>query len=393
MTLKINSWDAFKYHWRVWDLSGFRGPQRQSVWYIPYKLYTIAITLLFPIYYPLCFTVESFLADNLNDFCEVIYIAMADMTLNIKFLTLFIVRRQLLELRPILKRLDARAKTEEEMNVLQEGIDSAKKCFLIILRLFYSAFVTSQLMVIFSDEPRLMYPAWYPFDYQASRTKFWMAYGYQTIGFLVQCTQACSVDTYPQAYMRVLTAHIRALSLRIERIGRQNSSGAASELMCSKKDEMKRNYDELVSCIKDHKTIIELFSTIQKPISGTSMAQFVCTGVAQCTIGVYMLYVGFNISIMLNMAVFFVSVTMETLILCYYGDLFCQECEELSKAIYNCNWTVQSSEFKKVLSFFLFRSQRVNVLMAGNWIPVRLPTFVMVVKSSYSIFTLLSSFK
>ncbi|XP_054086675.1 odorant receptor 2a-like isoform X1 [Zeugodacus cucurbitae] len=393
MSLIINSWDAFKYHWRVWDLSGFRGPRRQSIWYIPHKLYMIVITLLFPIYYPTCFTVESLLADNLNDFCEVIYIAMADVTLNIKFLTLFIVRQQLLELRPILKRLDARAKTEEEIGVLQDGIDSAKKCFLIILRLFYSAFVTSQLMVIFSGEARLMYPAWYPFNYKATRTKFWIAYGYQTIGFLVQCTQACSVDTYPQAYMRVLTAHIRALSLRIEAIGRKSFNCDSSEFIPLTKDEMKRNYDELVSCIKDHKTIIELFSTIQKPISGTAMAQFVCTGVAQCTIGVYMLYVGFNISIMLNMAVFFVSVTMETLILCYYGDMFCQECEQLSKAIYNCNWTVQSSEFKKALCFFLLRSQRVNVLMAGNWIPVRLPTFVMVVKSSYSIFTLLSSFK
>ncbi|XP_020717432.1 odorant receptor 2a [Ceratitis capitata] len=238
-----------------------------------------------------------------------------------------------------------------------------------------------------------MYPAWYPFDYKASRINFWIAYGYQSVGFLVQCTQACSVDTYPQAYMRILIAHMQALSLRIERIGLNANDNTSTSLKYLTKEEMKRNYYELVSCIKDHKTIIELFSTIQKPISGTSMAQFVCTGVAQCTIGVYMLYVGFNLSIMLNMAVFFISVTMETLILCYYGDLFCQECEKLSKAIYNCNWTIQSSEFKRALCIFLLRSQRVNVLMAGNWIPVKLPTFVMVVKSSYSIFTLLSNFK
>ncbi|XP_017490054.1 PREDICTED: odorant receptor 2a-like, partial [Rhagoletis zephyria] len=377
MAARVNSWDAFKYHWRVWDLSGFRGPKTSSPWYIPYKVYTIVITILFPIYYPICFTVKSMLADNLNDFCEVIYIAMSVVTLNVKFLTLFIVRQKLLELGPILKQLDARAKSDEEINVLQKGIDSANKCFLTVLQLFYSAFVTSQLMVIFSAERRLMYPAWYPFEYKASWTMFWIAYGYQTIGFLVQCTQACSVDTYPQAYIRVLTAHMRALSIRIQRIGFQTKSCDSPDTSHLTKAEMKHNYAELVSCIKDHKTIIELFSTIQKTLSGTSLAQFICTGLAQCTIGVYMLYVGFNLSIMLNMAVFFIAVTIETLILCYYGDLFCQECEELSNAIYNCNWTVQSNKFKKALCTFLLRSQRLNVLMAGNWIPVKLPTFVM----------------
>ncbi|XP_054729450.1 odorant receptor 2a-like [Anastrepha obliqua] len=339
------------------------------------------------------FAVESILADNLNDFCEVVYVAMSDVTLSVKFLTLFLVRKQLLELAAILKRLDNSAKTKEEITVLQEGIDASKKCFLIVLRLFYSAFVTSHLVVIFSAERRLMYPAWFPLDYKASWTNFCIVYGYQMIGFLVQCTQACSVDTYPLAYIRVLTAHMRALSIRIQRIGFNTNSSDSPENMHLTKDEMERNYAELVSCIKDHKTIIELFSTIQKTISGTSLIQFVGTGASQCSIGVYMLYVGFNPSIMLNMTIFFVAVTLETLILCYCGDLFCQECVELSKAIYNCNWTVQSSEFKKALRIFLFHSQRESVLKAGNLVPVNLQTFLMAMKSSYSMFTLLSSFK
>lgn len=121
-----------------------------------------------------------------------------------------------------------------------------------------------------------------------------------------------------------------------------------------------------------------LHKTIQEIISIACLAQFVCTGLAQCTIGVYMLYVGMDYSKLLNIMIFFIAVTLEILILCHFGDQLCQKSEQLTLAIYSCNWMDQNKRFKLALTLLLRRSQKTMVIMAGNLIPVRLPTFVQV---------------
>lgn len=126
--------------------------------------------------------------------------------------------------------------------------------------------------------------------------------------------------------------------------------------------------------------ICRLYLTIQECISATCLAQFVATGLAQCIIGVYVIYVGSDFSRLLNSFMFFGAVTFEILILCYYGDLYCRANEFLIDAIYDCNWMDRDERFKKALLLLLQRSQQTNCLRAGNFIPIRLPTFVKVNK-------------
>lgn len=102
------------------------------------------------------------------------------------------------------------------------------------------------------------------------------------------------------------------------------------------------------------------------------------TGLAQCTIGVYMLYVGPDPSKILNLFFYFSAVTLEMLILCYYGDSYCQANAHLTESIYACNWMDQDKKFKQAFLILLHRSQIPSTIMAGNLIPVRMPTFVKV---------------
>lgn len=215
----------------------------------------LSVTILFPA----TLIINCCLSENLNDLCENLYITITDVVCNFKFLNVFIVRKQLLKVRPILEQLDVRAKTtNDEISALQAGIDSAKYCFMTFFRLFCCAIVTSQLVVYMSNERMLMYPAWFPFNWKNSKRNYLFAHSYQLYALIVQATQDLGNDTYPQAYLTILAAHIKALSLRIRNLGVVTMDDDKS--CCNNIDVIewqRENYRKLVECIKDHKIIIK----------------------------------------------------------------------------------------------------------------------------------------
>lgn len=93
-----------------------------------------------------------------------------------------------------------------------------------------------------------------------------------------------------------------------------------------------------------------------------------------------MLYVGVDLSKLLNLFIYIFVITLQIFVLCYYGDLYCQAIDYLTESIYDCSWVDRNEKFKKTFLILLKRSQMPTTIMAGNIIPVRMPTFVTVNK-------------
>ena len=161
-SVKIESWQAFKNHWILWKFFGLQPPKRDSKWFKPYIVYAIFINVTVTQFFPTTLIVSLILSQNLTELCENLYMTTTDVICNIKFVNVFVVRHKLLMVRSILQRLDARVSTPEELDVLRKGMQSARQCFTIFLRLFCVAVITSQLVVYLSNERILMYPAWFP---------------------------------------------------------------------------------------------------------------------------------------------------------------------------------------------------------------------------------------
>ncbi|XP_005187291.1 odorant receptor 2a-like [Musca domestica] len=391
---KIHTWQAFRNHWILWKFCGLHPPKRNSRWFNPYLIYAIVLNVTTTLMFPITLIVDLILSQNLTELCENLYVTITDVICSLKFINIFTVRHKLLEVRWILERLDVRATTPEQRQELRHGIQTSHKWFMAFFRFYTCAVITSQLVVYLSKERVLMYPSWFPWDWKASKRNFLFAHCYQVYTVSVQTVQNLGSDTYPQAYIVVLIAHIRALGLRIKALGEALSATAAGDVSSpsssSKKLSDDELYRELVNCVKDHQIVHELYLTIQECISKTCLAQFVATGLAQCTIGVYIIYVGSDFSRLLNSFMFFGAITIEILILCYFGDLYCRANDFLIDAIYDCNWIDKDERFKKALLLLLQRSQQADCLKAGNLIPVRLPTFVKIMKTAYSAFTVLN---
>jgi len=139
---ELNTHNAVSYHWRVWELMGLMQPPEMSR--LQFLIRSILINVLVTLFFPLTLLAKLFFTSNLQELCENLTITITDIVANLKFINVFLVRRQLRKIQEILQVLDQRAKcvnNEEEINVLQSSVSTAQTSF----RTFAGIFAIIQL--------------------------------------------------------------------------------------------------------------------------------------------------------------------------------------------------------------------------------------------------------
>ncbi|XP_023303964.2 odorant receptor 2a [Lucilia cuprina] len=381
---------AFYYHWKVWHWMGIKARKQSNL--KVYRIYAVLINFVVTFLFPLTLIVNVFFAQNTQQLCENLTITITDTIANLKFLNVYLVREDLERIKAILGKLDRRAENLKEKRILQDAIRISQLSFLIFVRLYTVGTGLSILKVILAQERCLLYSAWFGVNWFDNTFIYVIVMIYQLFGLIVQALQNCANDSYPPAYLIILTAQMKALEVRVRAIGRRESDG---EHLWLTKEQRLRNLHEFNACIKDYNNILKLFTIIENIISKACLAQFVCSALVQCTVGLHFLYVvdAADYSAQILSIIFFVAVTLEVFIICYFGHCMSTQSWNLTYAFYSCGWLSQKPGFKKNLLITLMRTQRHSIVYAGSYIPVDLPTFVQLMKYAYSTFTLLMRFK
>ncbi|XP_017850510.1 odorant receptor 2a [Drosophila busckii] len=374
----LDTHKAVEYHWRVWELTGIvQTPGSNRIWNL---VRGILINTLITLLFPLTLVANLFFTKNLQQVCENLSITITDILANLKFLNVYVMRDELNEIRDLLMLLDKRARDIgdlDELEALHDAVKISRTSFRIFGGIFIFGTTLSCFRVAIATERVLLYPAWFWFDWECSIVTYIIILVYQLFGLTVQALQDCANDSYPPAYLCILTGHMRALEFRVRRLGQHT--------------EKELNYIELNDCIDDYIYILELHAIIQKILSVPSMAQFVCSAAVQCAVGLNFLYNADSndLSAMVLSMVFFMAVTLEVLIICYFGDRMRTQSEALLNAFYFCDWFDQLPKFKQNLIICLQRAQQPSLIYAGNYIPLTLESFVKIIRSTYSVFTVL----
>ncbi|KAH8235414.1 hypothetical protein KR038_011448, partial [Drosophila bunnanda] len=382
---ELDTHSAVHYHWRVWELTGLMRPKGISG--VVYLVYAIFINVVVTVLFPLSLMARLIFTHNMQEMCENLTITITDIVANLKFINVYLVREQLHEIRVLLRRLDARAKEvshPEELSALRSEVEIAKSGFRYFARIFVFGTTLSCLRVVIAPERQLLYPAWFGVDWRRSTRAYVVICIYQLFGLIVQAVQNCASDSYPPAYLCLLTGHMRALELRVRRIGYESPD--AMELIRRGDVEawQRQMHRKLLDCIRDLMLVYRLRSIIQRILSAACMAQFACSAAVQCTVAMHFLYVvdDNDLSAMILSIVFFAAVTLEVFIICYFGDRMRTQSEALCDAFYACNWVDQLPKFKQDLLFTLARTQRASTIFAGNYISLSLETFEEVIGAS-----------
>ncbi|EDW30758.1 GL13334 [Drosophila persimilis] len=376
---ELNTHSAVDYHWRVWQLTGLIRPAGISK--SLYRTYAIGLNLMVTLLFPLSLLARLILTRSMKELCENLTITITDITANLKFGNVYLVRRHLGEIRSLIQQLDCRALAicdRDELCALVQAVTTARNTFRTFAWIFVCGTSLSCVRVALARSRQLLYPAWFGVDWKNSNEAFVGIYVYQLFGLIVQAVQNCASDSYPPAYLCLLTGHMRALEVRVARIGCECASGQQS-------------YDQLLSCIQDLTLIHRMHTIIQQILSVPCMAQFACSVAVQCTVAMHFLYVADaddRLAMILSV-IFFVAVTLEVFVICYFGEKMRTQSEALCNAFYACNWVEQLPRFRRDLLFTLARAQRPSLILAGSYIPLTLETFKEVMHFAYSAFTLL----
>ncbi|CAD7085719.1 unnamed protein product [Hermetia illucens] len=320
-----------------------------------------------------------FYLDSLKDILSNLSVNITCIAVNLKFGVILFRRRNILDVNTWVDRLDTRASSAQEQECLRSAVQIAHKMFYLTCVMFTGAVILGEFGALLSHGKAIMFPAWYPFDWEHSSWKYLIVHVHQTIVSVLFVLQNVSNDTFPAIYMLVLTSHVKTLNIRIRRLGLDAA------------ESWQDTSAELIQCIKDQQMLVAYFQTVRKITSTAIFLQFFVTGMEACITAVCVFCVEGDLFEIMFLAEYFLCVILEILLDCYFGEQLAGESERMTDAIYSCNWTDKDKTFKKNLIIFMQSTQENMTIVAGEIFLVNLTTFVSVLKQSYSLFAVLMS--
>lgn len=235
---RIDSKDGFKYQWKIYRILGADPVEESNT---IYWIYFVVINLCLTIYYPLSILINLFFINDLKIMLENLSMNFTNVAHSFKLLNYIIHRKELRKINPLLESLDKNVVSMNDKHILKKYIKISQYICFIHIFLFVFTVNTSSLSAFLSDFKKIVYPAWFPIDWKASKRNWYLVFCYQYFGITIQAIQNAMNDTYPVSYLLILTAHTRLLKNRIERVGKDSQKS------------LDENYEDLIKCIKDYK--------------------------------------------------------------------------------------------------------------------------------------------
>ncbi|CAD7085723.1 unnamed protein product [Hermetia illucens] len=335
-----------------------------------YYIYSIFLNTSVTLFYPLSMLIDLFLSANIRHLFGNLSVCFAEMMASMKSVNIYINRKQFRRMNELLGRLDERFQAvgdHDEEVYLRRIVKVAYRILIAYFTPFSMAALTCMLPAVFSKTRRLVYAAWFPFDWQNNDRTYIIISTYQVLGIWVTIYQNIMNDTYPGLYLWVLKGHFRALNIRVSKLG------------YDPKKSSEENYQELLRCIWDHRTILEYRDVFESMFGAVLLIQFLITEISVCITAVYVFFAESKGEIIYTGS-YFICVLIEICLPCYCGNEIAHENNQFTTALFSCNWMDQDRKFKKALIFIMQKTEKPLEIYAGG----------IVFKSTYSLFAIVN---
>ncbi|XP_034667935.1 odorant receptor 33b [Drosophila subobscura] len=372
----VRTEDIYKTYWLYWRLLGVES--RQPILYALDILITIFVTF----WYPIHLIAGLFFESRLGDVCKGLPITAACFFASFKFVCFRWKLQEIKDIEALLLELDQRALTEQERAYFdrntQREANFVWKSFIVAYGLSNAAAIAS---VLFGKGHKLLYPAWFPYDVQATEQIYWLSVAYQIAGVSIQIVQNLANDSYPPMTFCVVAGHVRLLSMRLSRMGYERKSAKQTVVR------------ELVENIEDHRKLMKIVELLRSTMHLSQLGQFISSGINISITLVNILFFAENNFAMTYYGVYFVAMLLELFPCCYYGTLISVELNRLTDSIFSSNWVGMERGYCRTLLIFMQLTLAKVEIRAGGMIGISLNAFFATIRMAYSFFTLAMSLR
>ncbi|CAD7086372.1 unnamed protein product [Hermetia illucens] len=333
------------------------------------------------IYYRTSFYMWACEATTAKDIIMLLPILSGMITCNFKFINTYRNAGNLLLLRKTIQKLESRIEDYEEKAYIVRKVCTVSRLIIFFVTDATFIIVMGLIAVLVSNDRGTLVSAWFPFDWKECNARYYSVVIFQGCATLLQVWQDCLNESYPMIFLCAIIAHLHLINMRFARIG-YDSTKTKQE-----------NHQDLLSCIQDYHLIVEIFAQLQDIIRVVYFVEILAIQTLLCTNAIYLTLTDNNILEQLHIICFLIAIIYILGISCYFGSQLQSESQHLTTAIYSCNWIEQTPGFKKDLLTTMIISQRQIQLSAGRIVQISLPTFLRVIKSTYSLVALLNHLK
>ncbi|XP_063616830.1 odorant receptor 2a-like [Cydia splendana] len=381
--------DCFKVNMKCWKLLAIWPPNDKHSYYRYYQMFFTTFILLNNLLATINFI---FLPRQLDMFIDEMIFYFTELAVTSKLLTFIFMREKILK---ILSILESDMFQPESENGLK-AIDKAKKfnvryfkIVAVVSATAHISHIVPPILLHFILHVKLeLLVCNFSFLSDDTKQKFiYPLYEFQALYMHSQVVCNISIDTfvlgiliYAIAQLDILDDNLRRVTDKNEIVTRADDSIQRAE----KENALKKLNDSII-----HYGELGQFCDLVQDVF--SIILFVQFGVASCIICVVLFR--FTLPAPLQYFIFLGSymivMILQILVPCWFGTRMQDKSQQLSQAVYDCDWTAKSRYFKSSMRLFVERANKPLTITAGKMFPLSLTTFTSIMNSSYSFFTLL----
>ncbi|XP_077290279.1 odorant receptor Or1-like [Arctopsyche grandis] len=275
---------------------------------------------------------------------------------------------------------------KEKKVIVKKYSNLAVKYLIFYFSITYIVNCLWALGPIITHTKKLPFAAWYPYDIEKSPA-YELTYLHQTVAIIIAASLNIMKDSLVTGLMNKAACQMELLKYSLENISNNVAEKSSDFPSILYPDSVVYRLKLLVI---RHTKILHMIKQIEECFGSVIMVQFSISLIIIC---VSAFYLGEAIrSGMVNFLASFLylsAMIFQLFIFCWHGNEIEYHSEQLVESAYFCSWYSHCHEFNSILLIFMIQSTRIINLKAFGVVAISIKTFMGIIKTSYSLFTLL----
>nr|ARO76449.1 odorant receptor 44 [Conogethes punctiferalis] len=362
-------------------------PENHIIAYLIYRSFQLTIQysfLIFNIIYMIM------VWGDLEEVTIASYLLFTQATLCLKVTTFLVNKNRFSRLLKFLESDIFETQTEVEEKILSQQALKMWRLYSFFLACAMSNSSEWSAFPLMESGPReFPFKIWMPVSpSKSSNLEYAIGYGYQAFAIFSSATTLVTIDFITVSMIMFASAQLEIIASKIEMTKPVPMSAG---LKLEDQDNLIRdNNNILKECIRQHQAVIRFVEMVENMFNVNIFFQMSGTVAIICVIAFRITIEDPNSMQFYSTLNYLVTMLAQLYLYCWCGNELTDRSQVLRDTLYKSPWYEQDQKFKKTLCIAMECMKRPIIFRAGYYIPLSRPTFVSILRCSYSYFAVLN---